>query len=141
MNTKQVLVVRKDLNMRKGKIAAQCAHAAMAFLTREMNLDKTYGFGIRHCEVRYKSKAYHEDYSHEITTWLTSSFRKICVYVNSEEELDAIHQKALDNGLISHMIIDNGATEFNGVLTKTVVAIGPHWDEKFEGITDKLPLL
>jgi PTH2 family peptidyl-tRNA hydrolase len=39
------------------------------------------------------------------------------------------------------MIEDNGATEFNGVKTKTCCAIGPHSDEKFEGVTDHLPLL
>lgn len=28
-NVKQVLVMRKDLNCRKGKIASQCAHASL----------------------------------------------------------------------------------------------------------------
>jgi PTH2 family peptidyl-tRNA hydrolase len=134
MNTKQVLVVRKDLNMRKGKIAAQCSHAAMSFLTRKGLMMNTAPWDHFRCSIDNK-------YAEEVAHWLNNSFRKICVFVNSEEELDAIHQKALDNGLMSNMIIDNGATEFNGVLTKTVVAIGPHWDEKFEGITDKLPLL
>lgn len=32
MNTKQVIVMRKDLNMRKGKMVAQGAHASMAVL-------------------------------------------------------------------------------------------------------------
>jgi PTH2 family peptidyl-tRNA hydrolase len=39
------------------------------------------------------------------------------------------------------MIEDNGATEFNGVKTKTCCAIGPAIEEKFVGITDHLPLL
>jgi len=77
----------------------------------------------------------------EIYYWLQNSFRKICVYVNSEEELKDLHQKALDKGLMSHMIEDNGATEFNGVKTLTCLAIGPHYDQRFEGITDHLPLL
>jgi PTH2 family peptidyl-tRNA hydrolase len=141
MNTKQVIVMRKDLNMRKGKMIAQGSHASMSFLTQKMNLQKTMGYGIHHHETRYLSRAYDEKQAIEITSWLTSSFRKICVYVNSEEELEAVHQKALDSGLISHMIEDNGATEFNGVKTKTCAAIGPHVDKKFEGITDHLPLL
>jgi PTH2 family peptidyl-tRNA hydrolase len=77
----------------------------------------------------------------EIKHWLENSFKKIVCYVNSEEELVELHQKALDAGLMSHLIEDNGATEFNGVKTKTAVAIGPAWDHKFEGITDHLPLL
>ena len=133
--------MRKDLNMRKGKMIAQGSHASMAFLTQKMNLQKTMGYGIHHLETRYLSQAYDEKQAIEITSWLTSSFRKICVYVNSEEELAAVHQKALDSGLISHMIEDNGATEFNGVKTKTCCAIGPASDHKFKNITDHLPLL
>jgi peptidyl-tRNA hydrolase len=113
----------------------------MAFLTQKMNLQKTMGYGIHHHETRYLSQAYDEKQAIEITSWLTSSFRKICVYVNSEEELEAVHQKALDSGLISHMIVDNGATEFNGVKTKTCCAIGPASDHKFKNVTDHLPLL
>lgn len=131
-NTKQVIVIRKDLNMRKGKIAAQSCHASMAFLTKnalwlngQLNVNSTELFNNRQ----------------EIYHWLQNSFRKICVYVNSEQELLDIHQKALDEGLISHIVEDNGATEFNGVKTLTALAIGPHYDERFEGITDQLPLL
>jgi PTH2 family peptidyl-tRNA hydrolase len=141
MKTKQVIVMRKDLNMRKGKMIAQGSHASMAFLTKKMNLQKTMGYSIHPRQTRYLSQAYDEKQAIEITSWLTSSFRKICVYVNSEEELEAVHQKALDNGLMSHMIEDNGATEFNGVKTKTCCAIGPAIDEKFVGITSHLPLL
>jgi len=136
MNTKQVLVIRKDLNMRKGKMCAQASHACMAFLTKGMywaSVNDGFEFST---ETIYDWREVEE-----INYWLNHSFRKICVYVNSEEELRELHQKALDNGLISHLIIDNGATEFNGVPTMTCCAIGPHWDSKFEGITDKLPLL
>jgi len=136
MDTKQIIVMRKDLNMRKGKMCAQASHASMAFLTKGMywaSVNDGFEFST---ETIYDWREVEE-----INHWLNNSFRKICVYVNSEEELRELHQKALDNGLISHMITDNGATEFNGVKTLTALAIGPHWDSKFEGITDKLPLL
>jgi PTH2 family peptidyl-tRNA hydrolase len=133
-----IIVMRKDLNMRKGKMIAQGCHASMSFLTREMgvacNIDDPTDFGA---DVSFGNN---EKFAIEVDHWLKNSFRKICVYVNSEEELEAVHQKALDSGLISHLIIDNGKTEFNGVKTKTCCAIGPHTDEKFEGITDHLPL-
>jgi peptidyl-tRNA hydrolase, PTH2 family len=135
-NTKQVIVIRKDLNMRKGKIAAQACHASMAFLTKQMDwftTDDGYEFATE--------QIYDIEAVEQISHWLKNSFRKICVYVNSEEELRELHQKALDNGLRSNLIEDNGATEFNGVKTLTALAVGPAWDDKFIGITDHLPLL
>lgn len=134
-NTKMVLVVRKDLKMRQGKVAAQCCHGSMAFLTK--NMDWLMGDE----GVYFETSSFKDQESEQIIHWLKNSFRKICVYVNSEQELDEIHKKALDAGLISHMVVDNGATEFHGVPTKTVLSIGPHFDSKFIGITDHLPLL
>jgi len=143
MNTKQVIVMRKDLNMRKGKMIAQGSHASMAFLTKygRMEHDIEYGHFDLHTYSFSNMGIHIREHFDSIRHWLENSFRKICVYVNSEEELEAVHQKALDNGLISHMIEDNGATEFNGVKTKTCCAIGPAIDEKFVSITDHLPLL
>ncbi len=139
MNTKQIIVIRKDLNMRKGKMCAQASHASMAFLTKE--LKPTTKFPELGMPYHANPFTVRVENVQEIYHWLENSFRKICVYVNSEEELKEVHQKALDKGLISHIIEDNGATEFNGVKTLTCCAIGPNWDEKFEGITDHLPLL
>jgi PTH2 family peptidyl-tRNA hydrolase len=135
-NTKQVIVVRKDLNMRKGKMAAQCCHASMAFLTHKLEWCTSHdGFAFHTTQYINTERCL------EIDHWLKNSFRKIVCYVNSEEELVALHQKATDAGLISHLIEDNGATEFNGVKTKTAIAIGPHFEDKFVGITDSLPLM
>jgi PTH2 family peptidyl-tRNA hydrolase len=138
MNTKQIIVMRKDLNMRKGKMIAQGSHASMAFLTKGGGVYCNLGTGIP--QVDYFMSSVDESHAGEINHWLRNSFRKICVYVNSEEELEAVHQKALDNGLISHLIIDNGKTEFHNIPTATCLAVGPAWDYKFTGITDHLPL-
>jgi PTH2 family peptidyl-tRNA hydrolase len=135
-STKQVIVMRKDLNMRKGKMIAQGSHASMSFLTK----NGQFGYHKDNQNLFYTDD-FSEDARIQITQWLNHSFCKITVYVNSSEELVAVHQKALDAGLISHLVTDNGATEFNGVPTLTCCAIGPHWDSKFEGITDQLPLL
>lgn len=138
-NTKQVIVVRKFPNLRTGKYCSQVAHASMAFLTKGMRASYTHDYsttlGV------FETRHYNTEQAEEITHWLENSFRKICVYVNSEEELHELHQKALDNGLISYIVEDNGATEFNGVKTFTALSIGPNWDEKFIGLTDHLPLL
>jgi len=127
-NTKQVIVIRKDLKMRTGKACAQASHASMSFLTK----NGQFGYHKDNQNLFYTDD-FEEDVRIEIDHWLKNSFRKICVYVNSEEELEELHQKAIDKGMISHMIVDNGATEFNGVKTKTCIAIGPAWDYKFEG--------
>ena len=122
--------MRKDLNMRKGKMIAQGSHASMAFLTRNIS----WAEGTAQLLLAHEHRV-------DVRSWLNNSFRKITVYVTSEEELRSVHQAALDKGLISHLIEDNGATEFHGVMTPTCCAIGPHYDHLFEGVTDALPLL
>lgn len=134
METKQVIVIRNDLNMRKGKMCAQSSHASMSFLTKNLvysgkmgNISQVMVLSLEH--------------EYEVIHWLDNSFRKICLYVNSEQELIDLHDKAIEAGLVSHLVEDNGATEFNGVKTKTCIAIGPHEDSRFIGLTDHLPLL
>ena len=142
-NTKQVIVIRKDLNMRTGKAIAQGSHASMAFLTKTgtMNHDFEYGgLGCDYHEFFFKRCFYKEQYS-MIKHWLENSFRKIVCYVESEQELIDLHEAALAKGLISHLVEDNGLTEFNGVKTKTAIAIGPAYDSMFEELTDGLKLL
>ena len=117
---KQVIVLRKDLNMRKGKMVAQGAHASMAaILTKNHNIsDNKY---VEH--------------------WLRGDFTKIVVSVNSEEELKSIYAQAINSGLPCSLITDKGLTEFKGVETKTAVAIGPGPDYIINEITGDLKLL
>ena len=126
MNTKQVIVIRKDLKMRRGKEIAQGAHASMAVLTKFMTKNKRGWFGF------YPPKAMED--------WLDGSFRKIVVYVESEIELIAIYTKAAARGIPCALIKDNGATEFHGEKTVTCCAIGPDIDERIDEITGELTL-
>lgn len=141
-NTKQVIVIRKDLNMRTGKAIAQGSHASMAFLTKNgrMGHDVEYGACDYHEYSFINKHSDMEQHYEEIDHWLNHSFRKIVCYVESEQELIDLHEAALAKGLLSHLVEDNGATEFNGVKTKTAIAIGPHWDDKFLDITNNLRL-
>ena len=123
---KQVIVIRKDLNMRKGKMVAQGAHASMAAI---LNLARREGNDlIIPLDAR-------------IEPWLTGRFTKICVSVNSEAELLAIHEKASASGLVASLIRDAGLTEFGGIPTHTAVAVGPDAAAKVDLITAHLPLL
>jgi PTH2 family peptidyl-tRNA hydrolase len=134
MSTKQVIVMRKDLKMRRGKEIAQGAHASMAFITR--NLDKEEGS----TRVDDGGSYFSVGLSPEEVAWTEGSFAKVCVRVNSEEELLAVVEKAKAAGLTVHLVKDAGKTEFGGVATYTCCAIGPHSSEKFEGITSELEL-
>lgn len=120
---KQVIVMRKDLGMRKGKMVAQGAHASLGAVLYIQNGDT--GFGWRG----------------PLSSWLEGSFTKICVSVNSEAELMDVFHAANDAGLPVKLITDAGHTEFHGVPTKTCLAIGPSWAEDIDKITGKLTLL
>jgi len=74
-------------------------------------------------------------------SWIADSFTKICCRVDSEEELLDVYMKAIEAGLETHLITDNGRTEFHGQPTKTCLAIGPDEAEKIDQITGHLQLL
>lgn len=129
MSVKQVIVIRKDLNMRKGKMCAQASHASLAFLLR----------GSEFVGEKLTSKKLPN--AEETHIWQTEGQTKICVSVDSEKELEEIHKKALEAGLTVNMIVDSGLTEFNGVKTKTCLAIGPNYSKQIDKITGNLKLL
>lgn len=129
---KQVIVMRRDLKMRRGKEIAQGSHASMAFLTRRLS-------DMR--EFTQSGRSYALTLSDVEQQWLNSSFAKVCVKVTSEEELLDIHEKAKEAGLEVHLITDSGRTEFHGEPTNTCLAIGPDYSSKIDPITGDLILL
>ena len=133
MRTKQVIVMRTDLNMRKGKMCAQAAHASMAFITRRFDVF-----------VESDLEEYSEGavlLSRREIDWLNNFFTKICLGIDSEEALLDLHQAALNSGLVSHVVQDNGTTEFGGVPTYTCLALGPDDAERIDQLTGSLRLL
>ena len=123
MNTKMVIVVRKDLKMRKGKMIAQAAHAVENVLLPIL--------------LNCASKRAHRYYEQ----WKRLGSKKIVVSVNSETDLVKIHEEALKNSISAYIVTDAGNTEFNGIQTKTAVAIGPWDDSEIDKITASLKLL
>lgn len=122
---KQVIVIRKDLKMRRGKEIAQGSHGALAFLTRKLQKKQKIDF--------FKL-------SDAVQSWILDGFAKVTLQVHSEEELLKVYQDALDAGLEAHLVIDSGLTEFQGEPTKTVVCIGPDWVQKIDPVTKHLKL-
>jgi peptidyl-tRNA hydrolase, PTH2 family len=133
-NVKQVIVIRKDLNMRKGKQISQGSHASM-----KVFLDLCEYQRISSDESRLIF--YLDDDKSDWSVWLNGLFTKVVVSCDSEQELLDLYQQAKDKGLPCSLIIDAGLTEFNDVPTKTCVAIGPAKSEEINPITGHLKLL
>lgn len=127
-NIKQVIVVRKDLKMRKGKMIAQGAHASM----------KVFFERIEYCD---HGEMLIKDITLDMEEWINGQFAKICVSVDSEEELLDIFKKADEANLPCSLIQDAGYTEFDGVPTYTAVAVGPAKNDDINKITGELKLL
>lgn len=114
--------------MRKGKLLAQGSHASLGAI---LNYNKHTNNTIL---IEYED---HE----ALKEWINGSHTKICVYVNSEQELLDIYADAMSKNVNVHLVRDLGLTEFNGVPTLTCLAIGPDWSENIDPITGHLPLL
>jgi PTH2 family peptidyl-tRNA hydrolase len=135
MNTKQVLVLRKDLNMRRGKECAQASHASIAFL-RHRILHIAKQSVDENGDTRFDGLALDPI---ELD-WLANGQTKICVTVKSEQELVELFDKVSEAGLTVHMITDSGFTEFHGVPTKTALCIGPAESAEIDKFTGHLKL-
>lgn len=129
MDTKQVIVMRTDLNMPKGKLCAQASHASMAFITRRLR--PLHAKGLSHVVNLFTAEQ----------MWLADSFVKIVVKVDSEEELLSIKADAEAAHIECHLVTDDGRTMFDGVPTNTCLAIGPDLAERIDPLTSHLRLL
>jgi peptidyl-tRNA hydrolase, PTH2 family len=112
MALKQVIVVRSDVKMGKGKLAGQVAHAAVS--------------------AADKSK-WRKD-------WLSESQMKAVLKCASLEELLGLYEKAKRAGLAAELISDAGRTQIPEGTT-TCVGIGPAPEEDIDRITSHLKLL
>ena len=119
---KQVIVMRKDLNMSKGKMITQGAHASIAFLT---NLIREHNG-----EPLPLSEAEKE--------WVYGTFFKVCVGVNDEKELLDIGYNVVAKGLSVKYIEETGGFDKP---TLTCLAIGPDYSSVIDPITKHLKLL
>ena len=131
---KQVIVMRKDLNMRKGKMISQGSHVSM-----KVFLDRCEKLSSRESKLK-EYRFYYEPNSYW-DNWLNGLFTKIVVSCDSEQELEELYKQAQEKKLPCSMITDAGLTEFNGVPTKTCIAIGPANPDDIDEITKHLKLL
>ncbi|GAA5973659.1 hypothetical protein JCM11641_005066 [Rhodosporidiobolus odoratus] len=114
---KLVLVVRSDLNMTKGKIAAQCGHATLACYK---SLVRSNPALVQH--------------------WERTGQAKIAVKCESEEDLQLLEASAKSLGLCARSIQDAGRTQVDPGTT-TVLGIGPAPVRVVNQVTSHLRLL
>ncbi|KAK1443557.1 peptidyl-tRNA hydrolase 2 like protein [Babesia gibsoni] len=117
VEVKLVLCVRSDLEMGKGKIAAQCGHAALgAFLDSNDRKNP------------------------HLETWLRTGQRKIVVKLKDYEEMASLRRAAIAYDVNYHITCDAGRTQVLAG-TQTVIAIGPAPEHIVDKITGHLKLL
>ena len=114
---KQAIVVRTDLKMGKGKLAAQVAHASLAAAEAAQRREPDWYLG-----------------------WKEEGLAKIVLKVGSKEALDELFAKARSMGLPASMVEDRGLTQLDPG-TVTCLGIGPAPDAEIDGVTGALKLL
>ena len=137
-SSKQMIVMRRDLKMRKGKIAAQAGHACVTATL--MALQKEGRLGQVQVTDGWVGLTENEQEATPLSEWFDKGVAKICVYVDSEEELLRLHEKAQAAGVISALIQDAGMTEFPGDPPYPCLALEPLTAEKADEFTGGLPL-
>ena len=118
---KQAILLRKDLNLSKGKAVAQGAHASLEAYLKSIQDPKT---------PRTQDPA----------SWLQEGMKKVVLEVANEKELVLYFQKAKDLKLPACLITDAGHTEIPAG-TKTAVGIGPALEADIDKVTSELKLL
>jgi len=114
MDFKQVILVRQDLQLPKGKMSAQVAHAAVECILKS---DKD-----------------------KVKEWRNEGMPKIVLKVKDLKELQKYNQIAKDLGLITALITDAGRTTVSPG-TVTCLGIGPDSEEKIDRIVKDLKLM
>ncbi|PWY87250.1 PTH2-domain-containing protein [Aspergillus sclerotioniger CBS 115572] len=115
---KLVLVVRTDLGMTKGKIAAQCSHATLA------------------C---YKYLVAYTPSSGMLRRWESQGQAKIALQIKSEEEMEELQAKAMSLGLCARVITDAGRTQIASGSRTVLGVLGPK--SVVDSVTGHLKLL
>lgn len=116
---KLVLVIRTDLGMSKGKIAAQASHATLA------------------C---YNHFLHHAPHSPLLKRWQAQGQAKIALQVGSEEEMEELQARAVSLGLCARVVRDAGRTQVKSG-SATVLGVGPGPRGVVDGVTGGLRLL
>jgi peptidyl-tRNA hydrolase, PTH2 family len=113
---KQVILIRADIGMGKGKIAAQTAHAAVEAMGKTLESNPEW-----------------------VQEWRESGQMKVVVKINSARELGE-WKKKLEKHFPVALIRDAGHTQVKPG-TITALGVGPALESELDKYTDDLKLL
>ena len=116
-SVKMVIAVRKDLDLGKGKLAAQVAHAAVSCALKAEKDDK---------------KIFKE--------WVRTGQKKVVIKLPNLDELIKLQREASLRGFTNFIITDAGLTQI-APGTVTCVGIGPAEEEDIDSLTGEYPLM
>ena len=108
------MIVRTDLKMGKGKIAAQCCHGSIG--------------------------SYKKASPEKIRKWEREAYAKVVLKVKTLDEITELKKLADINKIPNYLVVDAGRTQIPSS-SVTVLALGPDEDEKIDKITGDLKLL
>lgn len=128
-NCKQIIVVRSDLKLGKGKIASHVAHASISAIINSSTAEFLNG---RLCNSIIVDETTIE--------WLKDGQAKITCKVDSEQDLLSLKDAAEKANIKFCLIKDAGHTQIDPG-TYTAIAIGPEYNEIIDSITNQLKLL
>lgn len=110
---KQAIIIRKDLKLGKGKMAAQAAHASLEAYRKASFIKKR--------------------------AWQVTGQKKVILKIENEKEMILLYNKAKANRINARLIRDAGKTEIpQGTIT--ALALGPDSEEKIDKIAGHLKL-
>lgn len=137
-NIKQVIVVRTDLNMRRGKEIAQGSHGAMAFMSRQAQAELQARGGIEALRKAVGSSGCNILVTISLNlmecAWLLDIFTKIVLAAKDEADLMEVKRLCDEAGIKTHLVVDAGLTEVPPN-TPTALGIGPDYADKIDAIT------
>lgn len=109
-----MILIRHDLKLPKGKMAAQAAHASVDAVLKSSDA--------------------------KISSWRAEGMKKVILRVEDEKQLLEYQNKAKAEKLVAAIITDAGKTVVSPG-TKTCLAIGPDDEEKIDKVTGNLKLI
>lgn len=117
---KQIIVVRTDLKMGVGMLAAQVAHASMKVFSDRM--------------LQRAGTSWSCNFTPEMVQWISGKFTKVVVGCSSSDELIDLQYRALEASIPNALVLESG-------LVATCLALGPDLASKLNKLIGKHKLL